>query len=137
MFDGFACVRRSLFAIGAMFLIAATATAEPVVQHAESHIEDNGCLVFEATARVEEPIDDLFNVMARPEAIYMHSGTYGVSPRVFIGFPSSKRDLLIHRQLLVGDTSFLQNSRINHLFGEIGPSAPTLGRVRFQLVTIT
>jgi hypothetical protein len=78
---------QPFFVIVAMCVVAGSAFAEPVLQQAQSHIDDQGCLVFEATARVEQPIDDLFNVMARPEAVYSHSGPYSVSPRVFVGFP--------------------------------------------------
>jgi hypothetical protein len=57
------------------------------VRQAQGYIDDQGCPVFATTARVEQPIDDLFNVMARPEAVYSHSGPYSVRARVFIGFP--------------------------------------------------
>ncbi len=53
-----------------MCVVAGSACAQPVVQKVGSHIDDQGCLVFDATARIEQPIEDLFNVMARPEAIY-------------------------------------------------------------------
>jgi hypothetical protein len=78
---------RWFFATVAVLLVTESALAQVAVQQAQSHIDDQGCLFLEATARVQEPTDDLFNVMARPEAVYSHSGPYSVSPGVFIGFP--------------------------------------------------
>jgi hypothetical protein len=78
---------QPFFVIVSICAVASRAVAEPIVQQAQSYIDDQGCLVFEATARVDQPIDDLSNVMARPEAVYSHSDPYSVRARVFIGFP--------------------------------------------------
>jgi hypothetical protein len=82
-----------LIAMVVWSLAAANALAQPVVQKSESSIDEKGCLHFEATARVEQPIDDLYGAMSRPEALYFHT-PMEETPKVFVGFPWSKESIL-------------------------------------------
>jgi hypothetical protein len=82
-----------LIAIIVSILAAANALAQPVLQKSESSIDEKGCLHFEATARVEQPIDDLYAAMSRPETLYFHT-SMEEAPNVFVGFPWSKESML-------------------------------------------
>jgi len=123
-----------LIAMVVWSLAAANALAQPVVQKSESSIDEKGCLHFEATARVEQPIDDLYGAMSRPEALYFHT-PMEVTPSVFVGFPWSKESILYNLADSWSATThpFSKILELDAVLGaSVGPDGPPRSWVKYR-----
>ncbi len=87
-------MRRSFSLVIALILISSVGVPalEPIpLQKAQTHIDDHGCVHFEATARMDVPLDELFDSFTRPERFLRHGDSY--PSRVFLPSPVTVESL--------------------------------------------
>lgn len=109
-----------MFGLLALALASAPAAAQSTVQKSAGKIDESGCFAFEATVRVEQPIDWLYSALSRPEALWIHVGD--VRPDVFVGFPWSKDVIMFNvKNSLSVDNPFTKIVELSFTMGVPGP----------------
>ena len=85
-----------------LLTLSTTTSAQPVILKTESHLDDKTCFHFAATARVEQPLGELYEALSRPEALYFFVPAVSL-PTVFVGFRPSKDFLYNSNAWSIGD----------------------------------
>jgi hypothetical protein len=115
----------------ALLLASAPVAAQPTVEKSAGKIDDRGCFQFEATLRVEQPIDRLYNALSRPEALWIHVGD--VRPDVFVGFPWSKDVIMFNvNNSFSVDNPFTKIVELSFAIGASGPAPRSWREYRFD-----
>jgi len=120
-----------LFGLLTLLLTTVPAAAQPTVQNSAGKIDDNGCFAFEATVRVEQPIDSLYNALSRPEALWIHVAD--VRPDVFVGFPWTKDVIAFNVRNSFSITDpFSKIVELSFIMGASGPAPERWMEYRFS-----
>jgi hypothetical protein len=120
----------------ALMWAAGPAIAQPVpLQKTESHVDERGCIDFEATACIDAQIDDLFDALTRPELLSAHL-LRGRLLRVFVDAPVTGESLFSNKWYIQSpDEKILEWD--GSTGAAWGPDGPPISWIEYRFIRST